>query len=389
MKRKEKPIRRKPGVRYGSYAMLWLLLLYSTATYGQADQKIAVLTIDTRDIGYHPEEMGDLIRLKLEQTRRYEVVDKYDMADILTRENLDYSRCFGKTCLVNAGRILRADKMLSGSVELIGEKIVFSLRLIDVKSETIEKYDITEYLNLQEELQIMAEISVNNILGIENNQSIVNVLVDVEEPITTKYSSVQLNGPRMGVAYVTGDLAKGIQAPREEGGYDGYPVLSQFGYQYEIQYLSAGQFNALVEFLGMVSGLEQQLFIPSVVFMNGFRFGKRHWEFAFGPSISLRKEALGFYDTENLMGEGHDKWFLEDEWNQRFSDSQNPYPVVERMDSRGDIGVKSRWIWAVGRTFHSGHLNIPINVYVSPQKKGWYIGASVGFNLTRKQKSHE
>lgn len=370
-------------------AAFGILTLFPHSANAQRTQRIAVLNIDTKEINFKPEEMGNLIRLKLEQTRLYEVVDKYDMNDILNREGLDYRTCYGKTCLVNAGKILKADKILTGSVELYGDKIIFSLRMIDVKTEITEKYDIMEYLNIQEEIQIMAEISVNNILGLENNQNYVDVLLDVDEPITTKYSTVTLNGPRMGVALITGDLAKGMQAPREEGGYDGYPILSQFGYQYEIQYLSAGEFNALIEFLGIVSGLEQQLFIPSIVFMNGFRFGERGWEVAFGPSISIRKETKGFYDAENILQLGEGKWYREQEWDKYFPDADNPYPIVERLDSRGDPWIKSRWIWAVGRTFHSGYLNIPVNVYVSPQKKGWYVGCSVGFNLARRRKVSE
>jgi hypothetical protein len=162
-------------------------------------------------------------------------------------------------------------------------------------------------------------------------------------------------------------------------------LVSQFGYQYEIEYLSSGGFNALIEFITLVSGLEQQLLIPSVTFMNGFRFGERNWEIGFGPSVSLRKEAKGFYDDELFMGQGAGDWFLEDEWSFVHPELDNPYPIVERMDSRGQIGIKSRWIWAVGRTFKSGYLNIPVNVYVSPQKKGWYIGCSVGFNLSRRR----
>ncbi len=113
--------------------------------------------------------------------------------------------------------------------------------------------------------------------------------------------------------------------------------------------------------------------------MNGFRFGKGNWEFAFGPSVSLRKEAVGFYDEEG-------NWYLEDEWYNNFPDQGNPNPLVERMDSRGEVGVNSGWIWAVGKTFRSGYLNIPVNIYCSPKKKGWYIGCSLGFNISRTRK---
>jgi hypothetical protein len=185
----------------------------------------------------------------------------------------------------------------------------------------------------------------------------------------------------MGIAYITGEKAKRLEAPKSKGGFDSYPYLSQLGYQYEIQYLSAGNFQALVEFLVVLSGLEQQLFNPNIVFMNGFRVGKSGWEIAFGPSVSLRQTAKGFYGKLDPLQDIEDDWHLEKEWNETLG--ENPYEIKENLDSRGDIVIGTGWIWAVGRTFRSGYLNIPVNFYVSPDKEGWYVGLSVGFNVSR------
>jgi hypothetical protein len=184
----------------------------------------------------------------------------------------------------------------------------------------------------------------------------------------------------MGAAYVTGDFADALTRPIDQGGYGGYPVLSQLGYQHEIQYLTAGNFNAIIEFLGIASGLEQGLFIPAIVFMNGFRFGNGNWEIAFGPSLSLRKMAKGYYDDGNT-------WRLRYEYMEPFPlpDNYVEPEFIDRMDSRGDVRFTSRWIWAIGKTFKSGYLNIPVNVYVSPQRAGWYVGTSVGFNVGKRR----
>ena len=37
-----------------------------------------------------------------------------------------------------------------------------------------------------------------------------------------------------------------------------------------------------------------------------------------------------------------------------------------------------------GKTFKSGKLNIPVNVYVIPSKDGIRMGASFGFNAKRR-----
>jgi hypothetical protein len=363
--------------------LTWLYIMDGTSN-GQTLKTIAVLNIDTKDMELDPVAMGNLVRLELEKTKVYNVMDKYEVAHIIQKEGLDISNCYGKSCLLEMAKSLEVDKMLTGYVERFGDKIVINLRLIDVASALLEKSDVTEYQNIPEEIQIMVEISVKKLLGLDIDPNLVNLLVNYEDPIISTRTNLKLNGPRMGVAYITGDVAKRIMDPESQGGYDGYPYLSQIGYQYEVQYLSAGNFQALVEFLFVFSGLDQQFFNPNIVFMNGFRVGKSGWEIAFGPTVSLRKTARGFYDENGDMRGENGDWYLEKEWEDTHPDDvANPYEVKELLDSRGDVVINTGWIWAVGRTFKSGYLNIPVNAYVSPDKEGWYIGLSIGFNVSR------
>ena len=369
--------------------LAWLYIMAGTSN-GQILKTIAVLNIDTKDMELDPVAMGNLVRLELEKTKVYRVMDKYEAAHIIKKEGLDISNCYGKTCLLEVAKSLEVDKLLTGNAERFGDKIIVNLRLIDVTSSLIENSNVTEYQNIPEEIQIMIEISVKKLLDLEIDPNLVNLLVNYEDPIISTRTNLKLNGPRMGIAYITGQNAERLMAPTSEGGFDGYPYLSQFGYQYEIQYLSAGNFQALVEFLVMLSGLEQQFFNPIIVFMNGFRIGKSGWEIAFGPSVSLRQTAKGFYDEQGLMGRESGEWYLEEKWVETFGYSEtNPYEIKELLDSRGDYVLGTGWIWAIGRTFKSGYLNIPVNAYVSPDKEGWYIGLSIGFNVSRTRRIQE
>ena len=171
-----------------------------------------------------------------------------------------------------------------------------------------------------------------------------------------------------------------LTAPESEGGYNMYPATFQFGWQQEWQYLSSGDFQALVELFPMIGGLESGKFIPSLTFLNGFRMGKNGWEFAFGPSFRLVKKAEGFWGDGN-NGTTDGQWYL---------NQSNPlpssYPTIKRLDSRGNIVLSTSLFFGVGRTFKSGYLNIPVNLYVLPKKEGTIIGASFGFNLYRKPK---
>jgi hypothetical protein len=360
--------------------LAWFCAMAGTSN-GQSLKTIAVLNIDTKDLGLDPAAMGNLVRLELEKTKVFSVMDKYDVAYIIEKKGLDIGSCYGKTCLLEIGKSLQVDKILTGNAERFGDKIIINLRLIDVASSTIEKSDVTEYQNIPDETQIMVEISIKKLLGLVIDPNLVNLLVNYEDPIISTRTNLKLNGPRMGIAYVTGEKSERLQAPKSNGGFDSYPYLSQLGYQFEIQYLSAGNFQALVEFLFMLSGLEQQLFNPNIVFMNGFRIGKSGWEIAFGPSVSLRQTAKGFYDKNNTLLGGENTWHLEKDWAS--SMGENPYEIKENLDSRGDIVFGTGWVWAIGRTFKSGYLNIPVNIYISPDKEGCYVGLSIGFNVSR------
>ena len=353
----------------------WVMSL----SYGQSlgtKPSLAIISIDAKGINSDPNVVRNMVQLELEKTNKYNVMDRYDLEDILKHEDVQFKDCYGKSCLVEKGKLLDVDKMLTGSIELFGDKIVVTLRLIDVREEVVEKVEAEEFLNLQEEIQKMIRISINNLLGIENDMAVVSMLVDYNNPISSPKTVLRLNGPRMGVAYTTGESGERLQAPEKEGGFDMFPVITQFGYQWETQYLSSGNFQALIEFVGLIGGLETGRFVPSLSFMNGFRNSKSGWEIAFGPSFKLVKYATGYYEN------GH--WYLENEWD--YGLGENPYELQEQLDSRGDIRLSTNLVIAIGKTFKSGYLNIPVNVYVVPNKKGTIIGTSVGFNISKQRK---
>ena len=125
---------------------------------------------------------------------------------------------------------------------------------------------------------------------------------------------------------------------------------------------------------------------------SGFRFGKAGWEFAFGPSFGLARTSTGFFDHEGIYDPTrYGKYWTRDELgNAGFDNSasaleENGYFYKKTLDKRGDYKFSTKWIMAVGRTFKSGALNVPVNVFYSSIKKGGMVGLSVGFNITRKK----
>ena len=141
--------------------------------------------------------------------------------------------------------------------------------------------------------------------------------------------------------------------------------------------------------------------------MNGFRFGKSGWELAFGPGFGLTRESNGFFDTECTFGDKgayisssdwttyRDREFSnETEYPEYFTNGYYEAPDLSEfgggynldskfMDKRGVTKISTQFIFAVGRTFKAGALNIPVNVFYSSKKGGGTVGLSVGFNVMK------
>jgi hypothetical protein len=136
---------------------------------------------------------------------------------------------------------------------------------------------------------------------------------------------IQLSGPRVGITTIL--PGKTADALKEDLGMT--PTFTQFGWQFEHQYFALENGVAgLVEFVGLIGGLEQGKFLPSASLLVGVR-GASGAEFAFGPNLSLT--GAGF-------------------------------------------------VFAVGHTYKMGALNLPVNFAVVPSSNGLRMSLLFGFN---------
>ena len=370
---------------------LMTLALTSTSIKTQCQDKAAVVNVYTDGVKISPNGAESLLRIELTKTEQFKVFDKLDMLEIAKDNQIDFKDCYGKKCLHNVGVLAEVDKIVTGSIENLGKKIVVTVKILDIKTDSYDQIAIQEFINIETELQNMVQITLNKALGLENNKAAMETLAYFNQPPKTPTVQISNSGPRMGLAMVGGGLQEVLTRSEEEGGYEAIPVLSQFGYQFEKVYLSSGNFQALAEGMVLMTGLEQGLFNPSFAFMNGFRNSKTGIEVAFGPSIKFKREAQGYYDGG--------VWHLASDWENQtaetitdtsgytyteYIDNPNPNILQTRMDKRGQVKLAATWVWAVGKTFHSGYLNIPVNAYFSYGKDGWFTGLSVGFNIAKK-----
>ncbi|MBX3163429.1 MAG: hypothetical protein KF900_03035 [Bacteroidetes bacterium] len=350
---------------------------------GSDKASLTVINIDVKGLNEDPAIVGNQVRMETEKLNMYEVKDKYDVQQFLEDNQLSMNKCFGKTCLVELGKQLHSDKMLTGSVELFGKYIVVTYRLIDVNNNSIEKTYVHEFLNLPEEIRSMIKLSVADMFGGEVDK---NLMTKLSKPFAfdnlnnnPDQDRLRLDGPRLGFVSFTGDLFTRIQDSKDIGGFDALPVMFQFGYQFEKQYLNEGNAQALIEFIPLITGLDQGYFIPSFTLLHGLRSNVNGWEFAIGPTFNFMPFANGYFDSSNA-------WYLERQWHENPANQgvNNPYKIQSRIDRRGNYKLNTGFVIAVGRTFKSGKLNIPVNAFATPSKHGFRFGVSFGFNARNK-----
>ncbi|MBN8682842.1 MAG: hypothetical protein J0L99_09315 [Chitinophagales bacterium] len=186
---------------------------------------------------------------------------------------------------------------------------------------------------------------------------------------------LKLSGPRIGMAFFTGNIATRIKDPKSIGGLNARPVMSQFGYQFETAYISNDKLQALFEFFPNITGLDQGKFLPNVSILHGLRLNNGGWEFIVGPIFYASKRTEGFFDPAN-----GDQWTRLTDWRADNPNAPEPEGVIKMLDTRGDIGFTSSIVLAIGKNFRAGDINLPINVFVIPHAEGTRYGISFGFN---------
>ncbi len=355
----------------------FLLIAFQNSLFAQSNKPLlAVADIDINEI--MPNGLNysypDLVMMEMLKIQQYELLDRYDMNYLAKKEKIEIAGCFSRICLVDIGKALQVQKVLTGSILTVGDNLVITFRLLDVASGNIEKTHSVEYLKLPTELKMMVRITLQEMFGQpidEEQKKKLTMRNDYDGSANNPYKlRLRSDGPRMGFTYFSGEIAGRLAESRSVGGYEAQPLMFQFGYQFEKQYLNEGNFQALFEFIPMMTGLDQGLFIPSVTIMNGLRNNKNGWEFAFGPTFSVVQEAKGFYAP------GSERWTL----RTQVDSLPDGVELISRLDSRGEPSIQTGFVFAAGKTFKSGKLNIPLNVYVIPNNKGLRFGVSVGFN---------
>lgn len=181
----------------------------------------------------------------------------------------------------------------------------------------------------------------------------------------------KLSGPRVGFTYITpGTLIDNLnELPNID---EANPVIAQFGWQLETKFMDEGNTSGIVEFVGLVGGFEQGLFLPSVSTLVGFR-KNTGFEFALGPNLSL--SGIGM-----VIGAGFN-----------FKSGKINFPVniaYVPSVSRSKITQYESYAWTEFEYDHEGNVINTIEHPYLPEirenrETGHRISIIIGFNASK------
>ncbi|MBA2611348.1 MAG: hypothetical protein H0U95_05200 [Bacteroidetes bacterium] len=155
-----------------------------------------------------------------------------------------------------------------------------------------------------------------------------------------KIKRKRFGGPRIGLTYISPGTASDYLSSEGK-----QPVITQFGWQFEGRLFTVeGNTQGIIEFIPLIGGVEQGMFIPSASLLIGIRSGeKRMFEFAMGPNFSVTR------------------------------------------DYKRDITVQTGVVIAFGTSFKHGNINFPVNIAFVPSIGSKHDIYDVNTNTSSKQ----
>ena len=366
-----------------SKLIMTIMLMVSTSLFSKlkASEAMPGILMAGIEIKGFPNDSNQLVNIcmyELKKLNIYDVLNQKDVEFSAKENHIDLTNCMSKQCMAQIGKVLGVEKVIGGSIEQFGEKIYISFRLLNASGGNIEKTYSQEFIAYPDRLPQMIEITLRKMHSLEVDEAKLKSLTSVQSLESTlnnpKINRLNLSGPRFGFGFIAGQDGKDFRRPEKEGGWGNSPILSHFGYQFEISYLNQGSIQGLFEFLPLISGVEYGSLIPSFTFLHGIRSNKTGLEFTIGPSFNATRRTEGVYINEG--------------WTS-LSKPKRPLTAEELSNSRealtqgGQVKLEGGLAIGFGKSFRRGHVNFPVNAYVVLRKDSPRFGLSMGFNTKK------
>jgi len=278
--------------------------------------------------------LTDRLRSELFRTGQFRVIEREMMNDILTEQGFQMSGCTTDECIVEMGRLIGVDQIISGSVSRVGDVYSIAARMVSVETAEIVKIATYDHEGKIGELlktgmaTIAAELAIDKTavaapaVSIPKQQPIVEEKpvpsVDRRPDPIAKKTVTRTTGTTFGVI---GGFGLSIPQYLDETYYDYYVggsvmfggyvnmSLGSFTIRPEILYTERGHSwepsNGDLEFVTKIKGLSINTLYP-------WRIGNLNILFGLSSNFILSGTVLDV-DTEDEyeIGEDRDFWMAD------------------------------------------------------------------------------
>lgn len=117
-----------------------LFFVFSLNKVIYAQEKITIAVMDLKGEGLSTSEtriITSRLRTDLFNTKKFKVVEREKMNEILEEQGFQLSGCTSNECIIEAGKLLGARRIVAGEIGRIGNLFTLSIRIIDVETGEI------------------------------------------------------------------------------------------------------------------------------------------------------------------------------------------------------------------------------------------------------------
>jgi TolB-like protein len=144
-----------------SVLISFLIMLYSLLNlYAEPKPLVSVLPFEAVRISKQEAKViTSLFEVALVKTSGYTVIEQIELEKILEAQELSLNPCTDESCAIKIGRILSADNIFIGTVSLIGDQYIITIKLVDVskgKIEGAESIEASSFGKISEKMFVIA-----------------------------------------------------------------------------------------------------------------------------------------------------------------------------------------------------------------------------------------
>ncbi|HCJ65938.1 MAG TPA: hypothetical protein DHV62_01075, partial [Elusimicrobia bacterium] len=139
-----------------------IFIFSSTFSFSATKPAVVVSDLDAHGVsGTTALTISEKLRTKLIETKRFNVIERKRMEEILEQQKLSITGCTDTECIIRLGRFLNANKIIVGSLSRLGRIYTIDVRFIDVESGIADfSVDVSRDCQVEQELfSLVAELA--------------------------------------------------------------------------------------------------------------------------------------------------------------------------------------------------------------------------------------